>query len=147
NLGVVRKPDGDGFVMADVPGLVEGASTGVGLGHQFLRHLERTRLLIHLTDISDENLEANIATIANELHEYSEKLEKLPQILALNKIDVMEASEAEAIAGRIEKRLPELLPAPQEAIAVVLLSCATTDGIDDLRNLLVEELAKLPEEP
>jgi GTP-binding protein len=145
NLGVVRKPNGDGFVMADVPGLVEGASQGVGLGHQFLRHLERTRLLVHMADISDPELEHNVATIARELHEYSEKLERLPQILALNKADVVGAEEAEEIADRIWDKLDQLLPSAQQVLNVVPISCATTDGIDELRNQLIEELDRLPE--
>lgn len=146
NLGVVRKPNGDGFVMADVPGLVEGASQGIGLGHRFLRHLERTRLLVHLADISDPNLEQTIKTIAEELHAYSEKLEQLPQVIALNKTDVVGEDEAAAIADRIWDKLPELLPKTQNAIEVLPISCATTYGVDELRNVLIEELSRLPED-
>jgi GTPase len=146
NLGVVRKPNGDGFIIADVPGLVEGASQGVGLGHKFLRHLERTRILIHLADISDPQLEQNIATIGAELHAYSQRLEALPQVLVLNKTDLVGEQEAENIADELWKRLPELLPPEQKISNVLTISGATTHGIEQLRNHLIEELAKLPEE-
>jgi GTP-binding protein len=144
NLGVVRKPNGDGFVMADVPGLVEGASQGVGLGHKFLRHLERTRLLIHMADMSDPELETNLATIAHELHNYSERLEKLPQIVALNKADVVDEEEANQIADRVWDKLAEIFPDTQRVIDVVPISCATTYGIAELQNQLLEELANRP---
>ena len=90
NLGVVRKPNGDGVVVADIPGLVEGASEGIGLGHEFLRHVERTRLLLHLVDVSsDEDAIANFDLINRELARYSEKLSKKPQIVVLSKIDAV----------------------------------------------------------
>jgi GTP-binding protein len=146
NLGVAKKPNGDGFVIADVPGVVEGASHGVGLGLEFLRHLERTRLLVHLADISDENLEQNIATIGKELHAYSEKLEHLPQVLVLNKADLLGEEAAEELADRLFDRLPDLLPKDQKVIEVLPISCATTYGVTALKNLLSEELSKLPQE-
>jgi GTP-binding protein len=144
NLGVVRRPEGDGFVMADVPGLVSGASEGVGLGHQFLRHLERTRLLVHMADISDPELEENIATIARELQRYSVRLEKLPQIIALNKCDIVGAEQAEEIADVVWNNLSKLLPETQHAMAVIPISGATGFGINDLKNMLYEELDRLP---
>src|SRR5207248_655406 len=84
-LGVVKHPDGGGYVMADIPGLIKGASQGAGLGHTFLRHIERTRLIVHLVDISSDDVLENIRTINNELTLYSERLSLLPQILILNK--------------------------------------------------------------
>lgn len=90
NLGVVKKPNGDGVVVADIPGLVEGASEGIGLGHEFLRHVERTRLLLHLVDISDEeNVLNHLELIQQELEKYNPKLAKKPQILVLSKIDAV----------------------------------------------------------
>lgn len=146
NLGVVQIPNGDGFVMADVPGLVEGASQGIGLGHQFLRHLERTRLLVHMVDTSAPDYEKHIATIGNELELYSERLSKLPQILCLNKADVVGTGEAERLAEATWDRIGELLPPSQHVLTVLPISAATKYGIDDLRNILIEELAALPEE-
>src|SRR5690606_332152 len=93
NLGVVRKPNGNGVVMADIPGLVEGAHSGIGLGHEFLRHVERTRLLLHLLDITvdceheEGQALANYRLINQELSKYSETLAKKPQIIVFNKID------------------------------------------------------------
>jgi len=90
NLGVVRKPTGDGTVFADIPGLIEGASEGVGLGHDFLRHIERTHVLLHLVDITAEDPLKNYQTIQDELQAYGRGLEARPQILALNKIDAVD---------------------------------------------------------
>lgn len=146
NLGVVQIPNGDGFVMADVPGLVEGASQGVGLGHQFLRHLERTRLLVHMVDTSQENFEDAIRTIGTELELHSERLSKLPQILCLNKADVVGIEETEKIADSVWDRVNELLPPTQHVLTVLPISAATNYGIDDLRNILMEELSSLPED-
>jgi GTPase len=146
NLGVVQIPNGDGFVMADVPGLVEGAAQGVGLGHQFLRHLERTRLLVHMVDISDPEYEKQIATIGNELELHSERLSQLPQILALNKADVVGMEEAEKIAEQLWDKFDKLLPASQHVLTVLPISAATSYGIDDLRNILLEELQALPKD-
>jgi GTP-binding protein len=143
NLGVVRIPNGDGFVMADVPGLVEGASQGIGLGHQFLRHLERTRLLVHMVDVSDPNFEQAIATIGNELELYSDRLSKLPQVLCLNKCDVIGKEEAEELADKTWDRCAQLLPPTQHVLTILPISAATNYGIDDLRNILMQELQNL----
>jgi GTP-binding protein len=143
NLGVVQIPNGDGFVMADVPGLVEGASQGIGLGHQFLRHLERTRLLVHMVDASDPEYEKQITTIGNELELYSERLSKLPQILVLNKVDVIGSEEAEKLADATWDRISQLLPPSQHVLTVLPISAATKDGVEDLRNILLEELQDL----
>ncbi|NET52891.1 MAG: GTPase ObgE [Merismopedia sp. SIO2A8] len=90
NLGVVRKPTGDGTVFADIPGLIAGAHLGTGLGHDFLRHIERTRLLLHLIDVTDADPVANYHTIQQELQAYGRGLAQRPQILALNKIDAVD---------------------------------------------------------
>jgi GTP-binding protein len=89
NLGVVRKPSGDGTVFADIPGLIEGAHMGTGLGHDFLRHIERTRLLLHLIDATAEDAIANYHIIQQELQSYGRGLAERPQILALNKTDAI----------------------------------------------------------
>ena len=85
NLGVVRKPTGDGTLFADIPGLIEGASAGVGLGHDFLRHIERTRLLLHVIDITAEDPIADYETIQAELTAYGQGLAERTQIIAFNK--------------------------------------------------------------
>ena len=90
NLGVVRKRSGDGYVVADIPGLIEGASEGVGLGHDFLRHVERCRFLVHIVDVTAENPLENFEVINNELALHSQKLADLYQIIALNKIDAID---------------------------------------------------------
>ena len=146
NLGVVQGLTGDGFVVADVPGLVEGASNGVGLGHKFLRHLERTRLLVHMADISDPELEGHIAMIGNELHLYSDRFERHPQIIALNKSDLVTDEEAEEIADKVWNDLPKLLPNPEVVSAVIPISCATTQGVAELKNMLSEELSRIPKD-
>ncbi|KAF1857029.1 hypothetical protein Lal_00015728 [Lupinus albus] len=86
NLGVVKLQNGDGFVLADVPGLIEGASEGIGLGHKFLQHLERTRLLIHMADITSETLHDDLVTIARELRLYSDLFANLPTRIKLPEI-------------------------------------------------------------
>ena len=97
NLGVVRKRNGDGYVIADIPGLIEGASDGVGLGHDFLRHVERCRFLLHIVDITEENPMENYCVINDELAKYSQKLADLFQIVALNKIDAVEEEKINQI--------------------------------------------------
>lgn len=91
NLGVVRKPTGDGTVFADIPGLIEGAHQGLGLGHEFLRHIERTRVLLHLVDATAEDPIADYRTIQGELQAYGRGLGDRPTILALNKVDAADA--------------------------------------------------------
>ena len=93
NLVVVKTKTGDGFVIADIPGIIEGASEGVGLGLQFLRHIERTRLLLHFIDVSGQegrNPVQDYKTINEELKKYSEKLSTRKQIIVATKIDAMQ---------------------------------------------------------
>ncbi|NMF82874.1 GTPase ObgE [Nodosilinea sp. P-1105] len=100
NLGVVRRPTGDGTVFADIPGLIEGAHTGLGLGHEFLRHIERTRLLLHVVDATAEDPIENYHIIQQELQAYGHTLAERPQILALNKIDALDsATQADLVAA------------------------------------------------
>ena len=101
NLGVVKTEYGDSFVLADIPGIIEGASEGVGLGIQFLRHIERTRLLLHVIDVSGSegrNPVEDFNVINEELKKYSEKLASRKQIIVANKIDVVGADLASARA-------------------------------------------------
>ena len=123
NLGVVCKPTGDGTVFADIPGLIEGAHAGVGLGHEFLRHIERTRLLLHLVDVTAADPIADYYTIQKELAAYGRGLSERPQILALNKIDAVSPE----IVASVQSELARLVSDSPLAI-----SAATRAGLDSL---------------
>jgi GTP-binding protein len=137
-LGVVKLSDGQGFVMADIPGLIEGAAQGAGLGHKFLKHLERTRFLIHLVDITSDDIERDISTIDNELAGYGSKLKTRPQIMVFNKIDLVD-EDATAAAITLSKRLKP----NAEALAI---SGATKDGTKQLIDILTEKLTRSRQE-
>ena len=140
NLGVVKSIYGDSFVIADIPGIIEGASKGVGLGIQFLRHIERTRLLLHVIDVSGlegRNPVDDFYTINDELRKYSEKLSKRKQIIVANKIDVMQNEQ-------LYKELEEL--ANKQNIEIYKISAATGEGIDELMNRVTQVLKELPKE-
>ncbi len=140
NLGVVRTKNGDGFVIADIPGIIEGASKGVGLGIQFLRHVERTRLLLHFLDVSSNegrNPVEDFYTINNELKKYSEKLSKRKQIIVANKVDIIENED-------ILKQVEEL--AKKENLKIFKISAATKEGVQELIDYVTDELKQLPKE-
>ena len=124
-LGVVDGPDAGQLTVADVPGLIEGAADGAGLGHQFLAHLERARLLVHVLDASEPELEERYRTIDGELAAYGAGLDRVPQIVVLNKSDLLERS-------------PSLDVVDERILRVVATSCATGSGIDDLKRALFE---------
>ncbi|MCM0593734.1 MAG: GTPase ObgE [Gloeotrichia echinulata IR180] len=136
NLGVVRKPSGDGTVFADIPGLIEGASHGAGLGHDFLRHIERTRVLLHLIDATSEDVIGDYNTIKQELQAYGRGLAERPQILALNKIDAVdqETVDLEALATQLN----HLSFAP-----VFIISAVTRTGLDPMLQELWRILDEL----
>lgn len=140
NLGVVRVDDERTFVIADIPGLIEGASEGVGLGHQFLRHVERTRLLCHLIDVSGttgrEPMD-DYAVINRELAAYSEKLAGLPQVVVLNKTDIADPEEVEMLRAEFA----------EEDKPVFVISAATRTGLEPLVYYLAERLAEMPLPP
>jgi GTP-binding protein len=139
NLGVVRFRD-ETFVVADMPGLIEGASEGVGLGHQFLKHVERNRVLVHVVDaypMDESDPIDNYNLIENELRIYSEEIWTRPRIIALNKIDVVPPGEFGAIRERFEQLGKPLFP----------ISGATGQGIEALLDALVEELKATQSEP
>lgn len=140
NLGVVKTKNGDGFVIADIPGIIEGASEGVGLGIQFLRHVERTRLLLHFLDVSGQegrNPVEDFNTINEELKKYSEKLSNRKQIIVANKIDAM---QDEDLLKEVEKL------AKKEKLKLFKISAATKQGIEELIDYVTEELKNLPKE-
>ncbi len=133
NLGVVRKRSGDGYVVADIPGLIEGASEGVGLGHDFLRHIERCRFLVHLVDSTAENPVDNFNIINSELAKHSEKLANLYQIVALNKIDAIDEDRKTELYSEFEKLSGD----------VFLISAVTGENIEklvDFMSLKVDEI-------
>ncbi|MCR5595897.1 MAG: GTPase ObgE [Lachnospiraceae bacterium] len=142
NLGVVDIDDSQGFVIADIPGLIEGASQGAGLGHEFLRHIERTRAIIHIVDAaSSEGRDPveDIYTINSELKEYNEDIASRPQIIAANKIDIIPADAGDDPVKRLKD---EFEPG---GIEVVPISAATGEGIKELLykvNAMLEELPK-----
>lgn len=130
NLGVVRKSTGDGYVIADIPGLIEGASEGVGLGHDFLRHVERCRFLLHIVDGTEEDPINNFNIINKELEKYSEKLAKLHQIVAINKIDSIEPEKLEDL----KKQFKDL------GIEVFCISAVTGENLDKLKHELEKDV-------
>ncbi|MCU0548760.1 MAG: GTPase ObgE [Leptolyngbya sp. Prado105] len=136
NLGVVRKPSGDGTVFADIPGLIEGAHMGIGLGHDFLRHVERTRLLLHLVDITAEDAIADYQTIQGELDAYGRGLSDRLQILAINKLDAVdpESAEVQAIVAQLEQL---------SGTSVYKISAAAHLGLDTLMQRVWQELDEL----
>ena len=140
NLGVVKTKNGDSFVIADIPGIIEGASEGVGLGIQFLRHVERTRLLLHVIDVSGvegRNPVEDFYTINEELKKYSEKLSTRKQIIVANKIDIMQN----------DKGLKELEAlAKKENLELYKISGVTGEGVTELLNRVSEVLKTLPKE-
>ena len=140
NLGVVKNEYGDSFVIADIPGIIEGASSGVGLGIQFLRHIERTRLLLHVIDISGfsgRDPVDDFYKINEELKKYSEKLSQRKQIIVANKSDVMK-NENDYI--RLEKL------AKEKNMEIYKISAATNKGLNTLFNRVSEILKELPKE-
>ena len=138
NLGVVRVGEGNSFVMADIPGIIEGAHQGVGLGHAFLRHVERTRILLHFVDVSGcegrDPIE-DVHIINEELVKYSEKLAEKPQVIVANKMDIPSFDD------NFEKFKAQM---EDEGYTVFAISAATHRGIDDVINYTSRMLAELP---
>ena len=140
NLGVVKGEYGDSFVIADIPGIIEGASQGVGLGIQFLRHIERTRLLIHVIDVSGiegRDPVQDFNTINEELKQYSERLSQRKQIVVANKVDSM---QDESLYQELEKM------AKEKGLEIYKISAATGQGIKELMIRVSEVLKSLPKE-
>ncbi len=138
NLGVVRKPTGDGTVFADIPGLIEGAHMGIGLGHDFLRHVERTRLLLHLIDVTSETAIADYQTIQQELDAYGRGLSDRRQIVAFNKIDVL-GTDLEIVED-LMAQIRTLTDAP-----IYQISAVSRSGLDVLLNQIWQTLEQMDE--
>ena len=139
NLGVAERGD-LALVLADIPGLIEGAHRGAGLGHQFLRHVERARVLLHVVDAGDPDPLAAYRGVRRELELYNPRLAAKPELAALNKIDLP------AIRDRVSDIL-EAFRRAEPSLRVVPVSALTTRGIDDLVVAIAETLAALPAEP
>ncbi|MBM7554629.1 GTPase ObgE [Thalassobacillus pellis] len=139
NLGVVETGDQRSFVMADLPGLIEGAHEGVGLGHQFLRHVERTRVIVHVLDMSageGRDPYEDYLTINQELFEYDERLKERPQIIAANKMDMPESEEnLSAFKDKLEDDFP-----------VYPISTLTKEGLKDLLFAVADALDRIPKD-
>ncbi|WP_010678275.1 GTPase ObgE [Bacillus timonensis] len=140
NLGVVETEDGRSFVMADLPGLIEGAHQGVGLGHQFLRHIERTRVIVHVIDMSameGRDPFEDYLTINQELKEYNLRLTERPQIVVANKMDIPEAQENLNV---FKEKL-------QDDVKIFPISAVTRQGLRDLLFTIADLLETTPEFP
>lgn len=134
NLGVVKKRSGDGYVVADIPGLIEGASEGVGLGHDFLRHVERCRFLVHLIDAAEENPFDNYEKINLELKKHSEHLANLYQIIALNKIDAVDDEKISELIDKFKKVSDN----------VFMISAVTGENLDKLTDFMGAKVDEIP---
>ncbi|MFU0827609.1 MAG: GTPase Obg [Lachnoclostridium sp.] len=144
NLGVVDLDGAKGFVMADIPGLIEGASEGIGLGHEFLRHIERTKVIIHVVDAaSTEGRDPieDIHTINSELKAYNEDLLKRPQVIAANKLDVLYGEEADKAVSRLKN---EFEP---KGIKVFPISAVSGKGVKELLYYVRDLLDSLDTTP
>lgn len=142
NLGVVDMEDGYGFVIADIPGLIEGASEGVGLGHEFLRHIERTKVMVHIVDAAGTEGRdpiADIKAINKELEAYNPELLKKPQVIAANKMDAVYGDENEIIT----KLKTEF---EKDGIKVFPISAVSGQGLKELLYQIKELLSKCPKE-
>ncbi len=134
NLGIVKKPDGNGIVVADIPGLIQGASKGMGLGHEFLRHVERTRFLIHLLDVLEDDPVKNFEIINEELKKYDGRLAEIPQTVVLNKIDAANGLKVDMLKKQFQ----------QKGYSVFAVSAATGKGTKELVSYLVKKVDEIP---
>lgn len=134
HLGVVKKDTGDGYVVADIPGLIEGASEGIGLGHEFLRHVERCRFLIHLVDITQEDPVKNYKLINEELKKHSEELSKVYQVIALNKIDSVDESLRQKYVEEFKKLSDD----------VFLISAVTRENLNEFLHFVSKKVDEIP---
>ena len=131
NLGVVRRPTGDGTVFADIPGLIAGAAQGAGLGHDFLRHIERTRLLIHMVDGGSEDPIGDLQVVEKELQAYGQGLAERPRLLVLNKLELIDEDDRADLIQRLEEA---------SGRSVLLISAAMAQGLEALLQTVRSEL-------
>ena len=138
-LGTIELDDRQ-VVLADIPGLIEGAAEGAGLGHEFLAHVERCRLLVHLVEVepSDGDPERNYETVRSELGSYGARLDQLPEVVALSKADLVPVAQGAELVAEWTKRLGKAV------VEVVAISSATGSGLDELRRVVVGSLPEAP---
>ncbi len=134
NLGVVKKDDSGSYVIADIPGLIEGASEGVGLGHEFLRHVERCRFLVHIVDLTSEHPLENYKIINKELEKHSKGLAELYQILVLNKIDAIQKQDLNKLVEDFKPYSCDIYP----------ISAVTKEGINELLHFISRKVDEIP---
>ena len=134
HLGVVKKDSGDAFVIADIPGLIEGASLGIGLGHEFLRHVERCRFLIHIVDLTQEDPIKNYKLINEELRKHSEQLANVYQVIALNKIDAIDEEMRKKYYDEFKKISDD----------VFLISAATRENLKEFIYFVSQKVDEIP---
>ena len=135
NLGVVKKPNGDGYVVADIPGLIEGASEGVGLGHEFLRHVERCRFLVHIVDLTSENPVDTYKKINAELEKHSEALARRYQIVVLNKTDAVEKEVLDEVLAQFKTILPNE--------KIFTMSAVTKENVDEVLQYISQKVDEI----
>jgi len=135
NLGVVKNEYGEAYVVADIPGLIKGASEGQGLGHEFLRHVERCRFLIHVIDSSSNNPIENYVTINEELKKHSEKLAQLYQIIVFNKIDVVQEEDLGKLLKEFNKKFPNK--------DIFKISAVTRQNLQELLNFVSQKVNEI----
>ena len=135
NLGVVRRPSGDGTVFADIPGLIAGAAQGAGLGHDFLRHIERTRLLIHLIDSSAEDVVADLNVVEGELTAYGHGLDQRPRIVVLNKIELLDPASLEELVEKVSQQVQA-----RGGLPVLAISAAASKNLPQLLAAVWQQL-------
>ena len=141
NLGVVSLGEGRGFVMADIPGIIEGAAEGVGLGLDFLRHIERTRVILHVIDaasVEGRDPVQDIEAINEELTSYSKQMAERPTIIVANKLDVLSAEDREEILAKLKNRFPD--------VPVMAISAATGEGIKELLEETYKMIQTAPDD-
>lgn len=131
NLGIVKYKDYQSFTVADIPGIIEGAHLGKGLGHEFLKHIERTELLLIMIDITSENIISDYKTLLEELNKYSEILAKKKKIISFSKTDLLTDDELKKIKKETQKEIKE---------EIILFSAVAGKNIDSLLNLLWNNL-------
>ena len=135
NLGVVRRPSGDGTVFADIPGLIAGAAQGAGLGHDFLRHIERTRLLIHLIDSSAEDVVADLNVVEGELTAYGHGLDQRPRLVVLNKIELLDPASLEELVEKVSQQVQA-----SGGLPVLAISAAASKNLPQLLAAVWQQL-------
>jgi GTPase len=137
-LGVAQNTRGDDYVLADIPGLIEGASRGVGLGHDFLRHIERTELIAHVVDASADDVKSHIKTIEDELTKFNPDLVKKTHIIILNKIDLIDSKQLEKLTKEVKSF--------RSSTKVIAISAATKKNLNELEEVLAVQVHRLRQE-